>query len=530
MQRLMRRSPRMRTPCTSRPAGPLQAAALTVGAAALVALLAPGAVLAQSTGGGLRLTPTFAAESGFYETRSRTQGENGREGIVRMSPGFRLDSVSGRVRGSLDYSGSLIYRAGRAESEGREFQNALSASFLAEAVTNLLYLDARASISQQSISAFGQQSAGGSLQRNDNRTEVSSVSLSPYLRGSLGRAVDYEARLNATASDSRAEGTGNSNTTGGSLTLQSPRSGAMLGWALSASQQRTEYSSGGDSANDNSRVNATVAFAPSPELRWTLSGGRESADDGALAERRVANTAGLGFQWTPSPRTSFSADLGERYFGRTNRIAFSHRSARTIWSYALVRDTTTGVDGLAFGQPLTLYQLFFEQQASAYPDPVLRDQVVRDLLAAQGLDPNQLVAPSFLTSSYSLQRRQDLSVAWLGRRTTFSLQAYTTSSSQIITIGGADPSFGEPVRQHGYASTLSYRLTPTTSVTAGGSRVMTYPTTTQVRTDLKSANIGLTSQLGRRTSGQLGARYAVFNSSTDPYRETSVTASLNLRF
>ncbi|WP_425257356.1 TIGR03016 family PEP-CTERM system-associated outer membrane protein [Rubrivivax sp. RP6-9] len=494
-------------------------------------LMLTGSVQAQDAAGrGLVLTPTFAAETGFYETRGRTVGENGREGIVRLSPGFRLDSRSGRVRGSMDYAGSLLYRAGRAESAGREFQNTLSANFLAEAVTNLLYLDARASISQQAISAFGQQSVSGSLQSNDNRTEVSTVSLTPYLRGSLGIMVDYEARVNVSATDSRADGATNSQASGGALTLQSPRSGAMFGWALSATQQRVEYSSSTDAGTDNSQVSATVVFAPGPDLRWSLSGGRESADDGVLAERREASTASLGFQWTPSPRTSFSADVGERYFGRTNRIAFSHRSARTIWSYALVRDTTTGADGLLFGQPMTLFQLYYDQAASAYPDPAVREQVVLDQIAAQGQDPNQLVAPSFQTSSYSLQRRQDLSVVWLGRRTNMSLQAYTISQSQIVTIGDADPLFGEPVRQHGYASSVSYRLTPTTSVSAGGSRLMTYPTTTQARTDLKSANLGLTSQLGRRTSGQLGARYTVFNSSTDPYRETSVTASLNLRF
>ena len=35
---------------------------------------------------------------------------------------------------------------------------------------------------------------------------------------------------------------------------------------------------------------------------------------------------------------------------------------------------------------------------------------------------------------------------------------------------------------------------------------------------------------GRRTTGALSARYSVFNSATNPYRESAVTASLAMRF
>ncbi|MFY9513332.1 MAG: TIGR03016 family PEP-CTERM system-associated outer membrane protein [Rubrivivax sp.] len=481
--------------------------------------------------GGFTLMPTFSAEESYLETRSRTNGDNGREAITRVAPGLRISSRSGSVQGSLDYSGSLYYRIGGEESRSREFRNSLTASFLAEAVPGRVYLDTRASISQQTLLAFGQQSMVNSLQHNDNRTEVSTLTLSPYLRGPLGSFASYEARLNATATDSRDPTGADTRSGGGSLSLRSARGGALLGWGLSASQQRTVFRGSNPSTVDNGRVDARLYFTPNPELQFSLTGGRESVDDGGGASgSRDSNTTGLGFRWAPSPRTSLSVDLMERFFGRSNRVSFMHRSPRTIWTYSLVRDTTTGADAFVLGQPMTLFQLMYEQLASAIPDAATREQFVLAQLAAQGQDPNQSIALRFLTSSYSVQRRQDLSMAWMGLRTTFSAQAYTTSQSRIVTISGGEPTFGEPTKQTGYSSTLSYRLTPTTTVGLGGSRLMTNATSTNPGTDLKSANANLTSRLGRRTSGQLGARYTVFNSRTDPYRETSVTASLSLRY
>lgn len=473
------------------------------------------------------LLPSLAVEESYFDTRGRTSGENGHELVSRVTPGLRYTSRSGRLQGSLDYAADLLYRRGRSETEGGEVQNQLNAAFVAEAVPNWAFIDARASISQQSISAFGEQTVGGSPQFNDNRTEVSTLSLSPYVRGGLGNLADYEVRLSAGASDSGTASAPDSNSSSASMVLRSRASGAIFGWSLSASKERVKFSNA--DPVDNGRVQATVSVTPAPEVRLSLNGGRESVEDGSAASNHT-NTAGAALLWTPSPRTSLSADITERYFGRSKHLAFSHRGQRTVWSYALSRDTTGGADGIAFAGAMTELQLRMLRLASAYPNPIEREQAALDEINALGLDPNRLVALGFLTSSFSIQRRQDFSFAWTGQRLSFGLQAYTTALSQLTSIATDDPVAGEATVEHGYSSTLSYRLTPFTSASLGGSRRMVFDTSLARGTDLKSINVGLTSQLGRRTTGQLGARYTVFNSSTDPYRETSLSGSISLRF
>jgi hypothetical protein len=59
---------------------------------------------------------------------------------------------------------------------------------------------------------------------------------------------------------------------------------------------------------------------------------------------------------------------------------------------------------------------------------------------------------------------------------------------------------------------------------------MTKATSIQGGNDLKSASLTWTEQLGRQASVSLSARYTVFNSATDPYREAALTAALLSRF
>lgn len=476
------------------------------------------------------LTPSLGAGGNYLETRGRNGGANGREFVATLSPGLVYVSSSGRVQGSLDLRSDISARRGIAETAGNDVRNNLNAAFLAEAVPNRAYVDVRAGISQQAISAFGEQSVEGSTRRDRNRTEVRTLALSPYARGPVGPAVEYELRVNGTTTRSSAEAGVDSTRSGGSLSLRSPAGGALLGWSLQATADRVEYEN--QQPLDNRRGIAGVTLTPSGELRLSLRAGRESIEEGTAGNRAQNNTVGAGLQWTPSARTNVTLDVEDRYFGRAGRASFVHRMPRSIWTYSYSRASTETADARGTGptQAVTLYDLLFAQAASAYPDPAVRATVVRDLIASTGQDPNQIVSPGFQTSAISLQQRQDLSFLWLGQRTTLSVQGYTNTLSQIVLTSITDPVIGEPVRQHGYVGTLSYRLTPQASVLLGGSRQMTFATGVLPGNDLKSAFATLTQELGRKASASLVARYTVFNSPTDPYRETSVTASLNLRF
>ncbi len=497
----------------------------TAGAAlGIAALSAPAPAVAQEAAGGrtVAITPTFSATQTYTDSR-RTSGFSGGEFITQLSPGLRLSSRSGRIQGSLSYSLNAAYYSEHPET--RSLQNSLSAAFSAEAVEKWAYVDARASVTQQALSAFGQQTVANTAQANANRTEVATVSVSPYVRGSLAGLANYEVRLNAGATNARDSIASDSTNASASVTLSSARPGAVFGWALIGSRQRVDFRAG--RATDTDRVNAALTATPAHDLQLSLNGGKESTNVGGFRRQNYDNW-GWGARWTPTERTNVALQSDHRYFGNSHSLVFEHRMPRSVWRFSDSRNATSGSDPNGVGQPITLYQLLFDVYASKYPDPVLREQFVLEALRFFGLNPNAIISGGLLTSAVTLQRRQDLSFALLGLRDTLNLQAFT-SESRLLDNPNNTPDDG-PVRLLGGTGTLSHRLTPTASISLTGSRQKTLGTRTRRGNDLKSLALSWSGQLSRHASTSLGARYTVFNSDIDAYRETSVTASISLQF
>jgi len=488
-------------------------------------MLAGAGAQAQAPGGGLRVTPSFSAEASVLEIRSRPAEPNGLESVLRLTPGVRITSTSGRVQGSFGYSAVLVRRDGNERTQGNEWQNQLDASVVAEAVPGHAYLDARAAISQQALSAFGQPVADGT-QRNSNRTEARTVALTPYLRSSLGGFADAELRASATGTQTDATGSPDSASAQLALTLASPRRAALLGWGLAASSQRTRFEGAGRNA-ETDRASATLSVNPDIDLRLSVFGGREATNIGFL-ERKSFDTYGAGLQWTPSPRTAVELRGEDRFFGRAHSVSVQYRTPRSVWRYTDARDINNAADASSVARSLTLREFYTQLAAALEPDATKREALVEQLLRQDTRDPSTLLGGGALSRGITLQRRQDASLAYQGIRTTLTLQLFRNDTREL---DGALPALGDgDFEQTGYAASLAHRLTPQTSFSLGGGRTITHATDQRAGTDLKTAFATLTSQLGRRTSGSLGARYSVFNSPTDPYRETALTASINLLF
>lgn len=498
--------------------------------ALVLAVAAGGPAVAQPVGPApaSRLVPQFSAEGGYIETRKTADGSDGREVVLRLSPGLSYSSRSGRLLGNFDYVANLYERRGRDTTAGGEVRHALNAALTAEVVPNWGYVDLNGSLSQQATSPFGQQTADGSLQRNDSQVPVATASVRPHAQGRLGDFAQYQVAAGVGQTRSRAVAGVDSRFRSASASLESPSSGALLGWFVRLADDRTQYAA--SEPVDTTTAVAGVTFRPDPGLQLSLRGGRDSAGQGAVADSRPTTTYGASLQWVPSPRTNFSVDGDKRYFGHSGRVSLSHRMQRSTISYSLVRDVTRSADTMAFTTPVTRQQLAEDLLVSQEPDPILRSQLAEDMIRGAGLDPAELITFGYVTSSLSVRQTQTLAFAWSGARMTLTAQLFADTTSPLFFSSIADPSTGEPTRQHGYTASATYRLTPLTAVTLGGERRMAFSTSTQAGTDLKSASATLSTQLGPRVTAALTGRYTAFNSATAPYRETQLSGSLNLRF
>jgi len=480
-------------------------------------------VSAQDAGRSSSFSTTLDTSLTYIDSRRDDALLQGSDLTTEVRPGFRYASRSGRVRGSVNYGLGLVHHT--RGSPSTEAQHQLSANLIGELVERRAFVDVTASIAKQPLSAYGQQSVDSNRADNANLGEVWNLSVSPYVSGTLGDVAVYNLRLNAATTNTRKSISGDSTSTGGSVSLNSASRGAVIGWGLTASTTTTDFRAGTESTSE--RAIASLNITPDVDWALTLRGGKESTDIGA-SQQQSYSTWGASVRWQPSPRTTADVSTDHRFFGRSYSVALSHRFPLSNVRFTSARDVTLGTNPNGLGQPQTLYQLFYAQFASIEPDPILRDQLVLTFLGGQGQDPNAAAGGGFVSTGPSLQERHDFAWSYNAKRLTLALQAFANRSGQIGSTSVTP--VGEDVRQRGYNGTVSYRLTPTASFGINGSRLMTKPTSVQPGTDLKSLSLSFTEQLGRRTTGALSARYSVFNSAVNPYRESAVTASLAMRF
>lgn len=491
--------------------------------AMVCAVVAAMPVHAQDEARAPNISTTLDTSLTLLDTQRGDGLPEGTDLIVEVRPGLRYASRAGRLRGSASYGMGLVHHTrGSASSE---VQHQLSAALTGEVIEKRAFIDVAASVAKRSLSAYGQQSINGNRADNSNLSEVGTLSITPYASGGIGDIAVYDLRLNASGTNARKSIEGDSTSTGGSVSLNSASRGAMVGWGLTASTTTTDYRATGESRSD--RAIASLSIAPDIDWAVSLRAGKESTDIGALQQESYSTWGGT-VRWQPSPRTLAEVNADQRFFGRAHAITLSHRWPLSSLRFTSARDVVTSSNPNGLGQPQTLYQLFFEQFASLEPDPGLREQLVLAFLGSQGQDPNTAVGGGFITAGASLQERNDISWGYSAKRLTLAWQAFANRSS-LIGSTSVTPQ-GEAVRQRGYNTTLSYRLTPTASLGVNGARLMTKATALQAGNDLKSLSLMFSDRLGQRTTASLSARYSVFNAATNAYRESAVMASLAMIF
>lgn len=502
--------------------------------AAVAACWAPGAGRAQASaaaepaasGQGTRvfsLTPSASLRETWtdnYRLTSDAQSDL----VSEASLGLRAVANGRRLRGSLDYSGTAQSYARHTEENG--VQHTLYGNGTAELLQDRVFLDARASVAQQQVSAFGTTSTDNALS-NSNRTEVRTLSLSPYLRGPLGSSAQYELRLNRDTTSSSNFGAGNSTNSGWQLQAQGGESRRTSTWSLTASSQKVDYDSGTTSQTELLR--GTLSMPLTSSLTATAIAGAER-NDLRSADMETSSLSGAELAWIPSERTSLNARVERRYFGTSHAVSFSFRTPRTVWTFADSTDASIANPNQGTGQG-TIYDLLFTQLASLYPNPVQRDVEVRRILAQLNRDPNSVAIPGFLTASPTLQRTRSLSLALMGIRTTVIFQASHSSSSQLrrATDTGDDLATNGSVSQRGFTTSVSHRLTPITSANSSLSWQRSEGDDNRGNS-LRSLTAGLSTQLGPRMQVQLAARYTRSTGSFTPYTERAVVATLGYQF
>ena len=148
------------------------------------------------------------------------------------------------------------------------------------------------------------------------------------------------------------------------------------------------------------------------------------------------------------------------------------------------------------------------------------------------LPADYLVSQSFLVSQATLQRRQQLSVLMTARRGTFTVSYARGQSSRLLnnlTLGDDFDSTSR-IKTDTLSFLYAHRLTPVTSANASYAIQRSEGDLDTQRNSQYTLTLGISTQLGRRTSGSVQVRRLHSTSGLNPYSENALVGNILHRF
>jgi uncharacterized protein (PEP-CTERM system associated) len=506
------------------------------------------------------------------------KGQERGEWVTQLRPGVSLSYGGPKITFTATYTADLLYYASTGETTLRhEFSGGTGGGSKAswELVPDFLYFDATLDARQHTASVLGPQSqvlaasqfgsvpqivsqpqnvsfqsqlrtppAPGSINTTNNFATVWTAGASPYIRYDFGGEATAIARY--TYSLVKSTGSGDPGTAGGALSdsvgnrldarLESGPSYRRTRWNVAYGKEVINYS---DNVADTTfeRIAASVQQLIATNFALTGTVGYENNDYATAGGTTSGEFWDVGFNWTPTPRTNLSASIGERYFGPTRTLDFSHRMRLLVVNARYNQDVTTSrsllTQQLSASTASTLDSLFLAQ----IPDPVARRQAVQQAITQNGLPANLLVPVDFFTNQVFLAKTWEVGVGLLGARhilfTNFYSTTRETQQAGVSTIGAGDFALSDTIKQTGVSGTWSWRVNPLDSVnlTLGYSRNK-FPGIGR-EDDLTYFYWSYYHQFGRKLTGVLN--YRRLNSDSNlggagSYTENAVMGSLRMTF
>jgi len=496
-----------------------------------------GAATTHAQGSDWALSPSFKILETYTDNVAlASQGNERSDRITQLSPGLDLTHQGRRLKVKGDYTLNHVSYANSQVSASTFHE--LNALANAELLQDLFFFDARASVNQHNASPFGPQSTNN-LNLTNNRTEVRTFSVSPYMHKEFGQTASAELRYSHDYVTSSTAGLLQDNTDRIQLNVNSGSVFRTFGWGFNYSNQTLHYRNA--SNVDLGSTSGTLRYLPSQEIAFSMTGGYEKNTYVSVSGKPAGTFWLAGVSWTPSPRTSIDAKIGNRFYGRTYALASSHRTRYSVWSLGYQEEINTAQSMFAVPATLNTANFLDTLWKNSIPDPTARQQVIESFIQNTGLPTSVAQSVNILTNRVFLQKSLNGSVALNTAKTTLLVSLYNTSregqspiQSDVTFVGPAQALLEDSTRQTGVNATFNWRLTQKTALNlnAGDSRARSLSTG---RTDKnKTASVSLTTVFQPKVKGSIEVRRrnqtSTSNQNNGDIRENAVATSLLVSF
>jgi uncharacterized protein (PEP-CTERM system associated) len=381
-----------------------------------------------STAGGLQgwqIRPSLTISETYSDNVSLApSGSSRSEWTTRVAPTVVVSGNSARLHFNGTYTPEFLYRANQGTNNLSHYLNAIGN---AELVKQSLFLDVRASVSQQNVSLLGPQ-PDGNLNITNNRTTVKTYGISPFIRHEFGFDAIGELRYthDAVHYGSNSGSVSSSTSDGVSGRLTSGPAYKLFTWGLAANQSHLKNNQNGQKI-DAQNYSASGGRLITPDLRLSATVGYEDSGYPSTVGRQLKGIYwNVGPSWTPTQRTQISASIGRRYFGPSRTFNLTHRTRLTLWGFDYSESVTNTRGSIAIPAGVNVETfLMGATQFLQYSDPIERQQRVQQFIVQNNLPTVSTSALSFLTDSLFIEKRLSGSVGFLGVRNNVLANVYT---------------------------------------------------------------------------------------------------------
>lgn len=474
------------------------------------------------------LSPSIAVRETYSDNFLLAPGESARGGwYTDVLPGLRAELAGARARGFLDFR--LDARRHPGDSRHDDTRRFLQSQATLEPVERVLFVDARADVTQENLSAFGAASTPDQPSAGGNQVETAVLRLAPRAQGEAPGVARWRVRYEAADVRTDAPSVADTRTDGWEASLESPSPAGRIGWALRAASQGARNDLAGQ--RDSRRWDGRLSVSVTPHLALSAIAGREESDL-AGPPRVRADTPGLGIAWTPGERTRLAAVFERRHFGDGHSFLFAHRTARLALRLSSVRDAAV-FPGLRTVGESAARGLMEDLLAPTLADPEARAREARRRLDEAGIAAFSQLGSATLTASPILFRVDEASVAYAGARSTVTVSATRREQRTIGAPLGAAAAPDDAFRQRGIDANWSWRLTRVTTVTLHATALRTRGLDeAAARSSEERFGITVASRLGPRTLATVGVRHAFLDAPAGigGFRETAIHAALAVRY
>lgn len=489
---------------------------------------------ACSTAADWKVTPRLTLVETYTDNVTlATQGNEKSDFITQISPGVSLTGTGARLKVNANYTMQNIFYAN--ESNGNRIAQQLNAGANAELIKNFFFLDSTANIGQQNISLLGPLTTNNENITN-NRTNVKTYSISPYIRHDFSNFASSQARYTHNAVYTGVEGQSGSQSDRILFSLTSGSAFRTLSWGLQYSNQKI---SGLGTSGGNEQYRGNLRYRVSSKFSLTGTSGYQKFSYISTTGKSAGSFWTAGFVWTPSARTNITANTGKAFFGTTYTLSASHRTRRSAWSLNYNQNITTSRDQFLATAAIDTASFLNQLWTSSIPDSVVRQQTVDAFILDNGLSASYVDPINFVTNRFFLQKRLQGTVALSGVRNTlvFSMfhmlrEAQTSREVDSVLFGTNSFALNDNTKQIGGNALWSWKIGPRTTANIGAMYAKSQTLETVGENETKTFRVGLTKQIQPKLNGAINFRHVERKSNqiSGDSRENALIASLIMRF